>query len=528
MAIDPSIALGVRPPAIPVPEIQTPLDRFAKVLSLRNMMTQGESGQLGLQSKQLEFQQLQQQMQDEAKLRQLYTTNPNPTQADIISTIGPQRAIPLLKAQNEQYEQQLKTNAQKAARLGQIAGSIVDPQSYQNGIMTAVGERLLDPEAGRQLAALNWDDPKTQAQVRQFQQQALTAEQQHNAQLADAQAKRQQLESEARLPGLQAESTAKVRQMDANTLAPAMAKGPDAFQAALAQLPPERQAIFRDATTPMEIYRRAQTPEQVVTSSQQAIAQTETARHNQRVEELTGQGHTQQQATALANVEGKLRDDFNQATKTFPTIREAYGRIQAAKSAPPSGASDIALLYGYMKVLDPGSTVREGEFATASNAGGIPDRIMSLYNRILRGDRLSPNVRAEMFDNVNRLYDRATADYDKTRQQFTDISKRSGADPRNVVIDYTTTAPTGTAAATGTGEAPAGSTPALKVSKPGDEPKMIWIGPDGKEYDKPPAVKTSPGTTPATNPNPKGYVPGHVYGGMTYLGGDPNNRASWR
>ena len=65
---------------------------------------------------------------------------------------------------------------------------------------------------------------------------------------------------------------------------------------------------------------------------------------------------------------------------------------------------------------------------------------MTLYNKILRGDRLSENVRTEMLDNVERLYSRATEDYQKTSQQFTDISKRSGADPRNVVIDYTTTA----------------------------------------------------------------------------------------
>lgn len=30
------------------------------------------------------------------------------------------------------------------------------------------------------------------------------------------------------------------------------------------------------------------------------------------------------------------------------------------------------------------------------------------------------------------------------------------------------------------------------------------------------------------NPNPNGYVAGHVYGGMTYLGGDPNSAASWK
>jgi hypothetical protein len=30
------------------------------------------------------------------------------------------------------------------------------------------------------------------------------------------------------------------------------------------------------------------------------------------------------------------------------------------------------------------------------------------------------------------------------------------------------------------------------------------------------------------NPNPNGYVQGHVYGNLTYLGGDPNNKASWK
>jgi len=49
MAIDPSISLGYRPPQFQMPEIQTPLERFAKVLSLRNLMTQGEMGQLQLE-----------------------------------------------------------------------------------------------------------------------------------------------------------------------------------------------------------------------------------------------------------------------------------------------------------------------------------------------------------------------------------------------------------------------------------------------------------------------------------------------
>ncbi len=33
---------------------------------------------------------------------------------------------------------------------------------------------------------------------------------------------------------------------------------------------------------------------------------------------------------------------------------------------------------------------------------------------------------------------------------------------------------------------------------------------------------------PQGNPNPSGYIVGHKYGGLTYLGGDPNVQASWK
>ena len=35
-------------------------------------------------------------------------------------------------------------------------------------------------------------------------------------------------------------------------------------------------------------------------------------------------------------------------------------------------------------------------------------------------------------------------------------------------------------------------------------------------------------STQQDNPNPSGYIVGHKYGGLTYLGGDPNTQSSWR
>src|SRR4030095_8400154 len=68
MSLDPSIPLGVRPVVLPPLQIQTPLEQFGKILSLRNLMTQGEAGQLGLQTQQLQFEQLQRDMQERQDL----------------------------------------------------------------------------------------------------------------------------------------------------------------------------------------------------------------------------------------------------------------------------------------------------------------------------------------------------------------------------------------------------------------------------------------------------------------------------
>src|SRR5215475_12965225 len=92
MAIDPSISLDVRPPVIPQIPIQTPLEQFAKVLSLRNLMTEGESGQLELQMKQLQLDQAQQLMRERKSLGDLFGRPPSPPPA--ASLITPPAAPP--------------------------------------------------------------------------------------------------------------------------------------------------------------------------------------------------------------------------------------------------------------------------------------------------------------------------------------------------------------------------------------------------------------------------------------------------
>ena len=71
-------------------------------------------------------------------------------------------------------------------------------------------------------------------------------------------------------------------------------------------------------------------------------------------------------------LENTLRDEFNKQAGDFSALRSNYSKIRTAQKAD-TAAGDLSLIFGYMKMLDPGSVVREGEFATAQNAGGISD-----------------------------------------------------------------------------------------------------------------------------------------------------------
>jgi hypothetical protein len=134
--------------------------------------------------------------------------------------------------------------------------------------------------------------------------------------------------------------------------------------------------------------------------------------------------------------EGGIRKEFtgNAEVKDFGKQASAFGRV-ISSAQDPSAAGDLALIFNYMKVLDPGSTVREGEFATAQNAGGVGERVISLYNSIKRGERLSPDQRADFVDRSRRLYLGAEQGYQGIRKQYSDIARQYDYDIDRAVPD---------------------------------------------------------------------------------------------
>jgi len=133
-------------------------------------------------------------------------------------------------------------------------------------------------------------------------------------------------------------------------------------------------------------------------------------------------------------VEEGLRKEFVNDAGDFIKIRDAFGRIQAA-AVDPSGAGDLALIFNFMKMLDPGSTVREGEFANAQNSTNVPGIVRSLYNRVTEGTRLGESQRSDFVDRSNKLFTAQNTQHQQRIDVFSQLATSAGVNPDNVTIN---------------------------------------------------------------------------------------------
>lgn len=130
----------------------------------------------------------------------------------------------------------------------------------------------------------------------------------------------------------------------------------------------------------------------------------------------------------------KVNKEYRKDSSDFIKIRDSYGRIEASATSP-SAAGDLAMIFNYMKMLDPGSVVRESEYATAQNAAGVPDRIRALHNRILDGEKLAVDQRQDFVDRANKLFDKTVEQHNKRTSEYRSWSEKNGLDPDKVLMD---------------------------------------------------------------------------------------------
>jgi hypothetical protein len=131
--------------------------------------------------------------------------------------------------------------------------------------------------------------------------------------------------------------------------------------------------------------------------------------------------------------EQDLRKEVNKVIGDFPQIVVGYRKmLEVAKE--PSAAGDVTLIYGYMKMIDPPSTVREGEAATAKNAAGVSERIRALYNKARKGELLTDEIRADFMRQAGNLYRGANEQYKQITGYYKNLAEQEGLDPGKIIV----------------------------------------------------------------------------------------------
>lgn len=138
--------------------------------------------------------------------------------------------------------------------------------------------------------------------------------------------------------------------------------------------------------------------------------------------------------------ERALLSQFNSS----PIVKD-YNAIVAQKLTTDNiikngvgGPADLALIYTFMKGLDPNSVVRETEYATAAKSGNIFSGALAKFNGYFKetGGFLPKNVQSEFKNLVNQKLLSQQQQYDNFATNYRNIAVRQGLNPDNVVVNY--------------------------------------------------------------------------------------------
>lgn len=128
--------------------------------------------------------------------------------------------------------------------------------------------------------------------------------------------------------------------------------------------------------------------------------------------------------------ESKLRNDFKSEPiyKDFQDMRSAHAQISVAVNQG-TPIADTAAATKIMKLLDPGSVVRESELGIAMAAAGKMDRLTNYVQMQISGNKLTPQQRKDFGALADELMAAATQAYNTKRSEYEQFGKGYGLNP---------------------------------------------------------------------------------------------------
>tara|TARA_R100000808_G_C2144795_1_gene152552 strand:- start:1224 stop:2450 length:1227 start_codon:yes stop_codon:yes gene_type:complete len=136
----------------------------------------------------------------------------------------------------------------------------------------------------------------------------------------------------------------------------------------------------------------------------------------------------------------KLSDDFRSDADVKDFVKSVAGMgkiLDSAEKASPAG--DIAMVFNFMKVLDPSSVVRESEYQTAAGAAELMERMgfsQDKIDAVRAGEVLTPTQRNDFLNTALNMYETQKDNHELTKAFYTNRAKRSGLNPDDIIFDY--------------------------------------------------------------------------------------------
>jgi hypothetical protein len=106
--------------------------------------------------------------------------------------------------------------------------------------------------------------------------------------------------------------------------------------------------------------------------------------------------------------------------------------VSSLSAGTPIG--DVAGATKIMKLLDPGSVVRESELAIAMQASGRMDRLQNYFNNFMTGQKLTPTQRDDFQALANELYAAAGQAYNQKRGEYQQFGEAYGFKNLNTAL----------------------------------------------------------------------------------------------
>jgi len=140
--------------------------------------------------------------------------------------------------------------------------------------------------------------------------------------------------------------------------------------------------------------------------------------------------------TTKFNQEEKIRKEFQSRTKVYGELGATFNNIKSSAQAK-NGPGDVALITGFMKMLDPGSVVRETEFATARDTAGLYQQLANSLTKAKSGQFLSDGQRKQFTALATQYYKSAEKKAEQEKSSLMKVVKNYKLNPDNVFGEET-------------------------------------------------------------------------------------------